>query len=61
VLGNRRKRIAQKRVKIFVNFAGPLFGLKCHGKYDIEVNTKTGEVFLEGVKSGTQVPTGLYK
>ena len=30
-------------------------------KFNIKVDTKTGEIYLEGLQNGVQIPTGLYK
>ena len=30
-------------------------------RYNIKVNTKTGEIFLEGIRNGIQISTGLFR
>ena len=31
------------------------------GQYNMKINKKTGEIFLEGIKNGWQIATGCYR
>ena len=30
-------------------------------KFNIKVDSKTGQIYLEGLQNGAQIPTGLYR